>query len=86
MSIEDTLDRVVTFYKFVKITDKLLLRNKLQRLCSKLGIKGTILLANEGINGTVSASNEKLMEFVEYLMSDDRFNNIELKYSFSIKI
>ena len=45
---------VAALYKFVKLPDYETLVPRLKDQCDQLGIKGTLLLAEEGINGTVS--------------------------------
>ena len=51
---------VATLYKFVEINDLQSLRTEIQALCKENNAKGTILLAKEGINGTISAKIKKL--------------------------
>tara|TARA_B100000029_G_C17540654_1_gene946587 strand:+ start:909 stop:1868 length:960 start_codon:yes stop_codon:yes gene_type:complete len=86
MNSKNSSIQVVTFYKFVKINDRARLKENLESCCSELGIRGSILLANEGINGTVSSSKTNLNKFVNYLSEDNRFKNIEFKYSLSSKM
>ena len=45
---------VASLYKFVEIDDLSPLQDNLYAICNKNNIMGTILLANEGINGTIS--------------------------------
>ena len=45
---------VAALYKFVEIDDLLSLQSNLYEICEKNNIMGTILIANEGINGTIS--------------------------------
>ncbi|MDH3789263.1 MAG: hypothetical protein OES53_11945, partial [Xanthomonadales bacterium] len=45
---------VAAFYKFVALPDYRAVRESLQRRCEELGLLGSILLAEEGINGTIS--------------------------------
>lgn len=45
---------VAAFYRFVPLPDYRAMRSSLQQRCEDLGLLGTILLAEEGINGTVS--------------------------------
>ena len=47
----------------------------------KNNIMGTILIANEGINGTISGKNNEINQTISLLKSDKRFANIEIKYS-----
>ena len=51
---------VATLYKFVEIINLQTLRSEIQALCKENNAKGTILLAKEGINGTISAQNKEI--------------------------
>ena len=68
-------------YKFVEIDDLLSLQSNLYEICEKNNIMGTILIANEGINGTISGKNNEINQTISLLKSDKRFANIEIKYS-----
>lgn len=70
---------IVTFYKFVPIEDCPGLQRSLQRRCHDLNLKGTILLAQEGINATLAGSAATIHELMEWLTSDHRFANLPLK-------
>lgn len=70
---------VVTSYKFVKINNLEEVREKLKFLCNKYNIKGTILLANEGINFTLSAVLDDLEQFLIELNKISYFK--DLKYN-----
>ena len=72
---------VATLYKFVEISDLLSLQDNLYNICEENNIMGTILIADEGINGTISGKNNEIKETISSLTSDDRFSNIEIKYS-----
>jgi UPF0176 protein len=48
-----------------------------------LEIKGTLLLALEGLNGTVAGTQEAIDIFLKFLEDDGRFNNLEIKFSYS---
>lgn len=50
-------------------------------MCELLGIKGTILLASEGINGTIAGTNIAIKQLMEYLQQDLRLKNLEYKSS-----
>ena len=45
---------IVTFYQFKKIDDTSIIKNELADFCKFNKIKGTIILAEEGINGTIA--------------------------------
>ena len=72
---------VAALYKFVEIDDLLSLQSNLYEICVKNNIMGTILIANEGINGTISGKNNEINQTISLLKSDKRFANIEIKYS-----
>jgi UPF0176 protein len=59
--------RVLAFYKFVSVPDPDTLRDNLESAGERLQIKGTILLAEDGINGTIVGEQEALATFQELL-------------------
>lgn len=73
---------VAALYKFVKLPDYETLVPRLKTLCDELGIKGTLLLAEEGINGTVSGSRDGIDALRTFLDADGRFDNLSYKESF----
>lgn len=72
---------VAAMYKFVDLPDYRDLREPLLDTCHRLGIKGTLLLAAEGINGTVSGTREGIDQLLAYLRSDERLADLEHKES-----
>ena len=64
-----------TFYHFVKIEEYKKLQPVIQKFCDKSFIKGTILLASEGINGTLSANEKNIYGFHHFIKNDERFKN-----------
>jgi UPF0176 protein len=74
---------VAAFYKFVELPDCAELRGPLQQRCEDLGLLGTILLAQEGINGTVSGKPEKVRRLFERLREDPRFADLHYKESWA---
>jgi UPF0176 protein len=73
---------VATFYKFVQLTDYADKRNLLLSFCQERSIKGTILLAAEGINGTIWGTRQGIDEVLELLRSDSRLADLEHKESY----
>ena len=61
---------VATLYKFVSLGDVPQLREKLQDCCDEAGVYGTILLADEGINGTIAASVPAMTTLLTWLQND----------------
>lgn len=74
---------IIAFYKFVELADYIQLQPKILKFCKEQGIKGTILLAKEGINSTVSGSKEAITNLQEFLALDPRFYGMEYKKSFN---
>jgi UPF0176 protein len=76
---------VAALYQFVPLPDFRELKDPLHKLCLDLGIRGTLLLAQEGINGTVAGSHEAIdalmTELREGALFMGRLDNLELKFS-----
>ena len=77
---------IAAFYKFVSLPDFESLQEPIKAKASLLGIGGTLLLAGEGINGTVGGTQENLQEFLTYLRADSRFADLEHKESTATKL
>jgi UPF0176 protein len=77
--------RVAAFYQFAALPDFRELREPLRAVCAGLGLKGSVLLAHEGINGTLAGQPEAIAALVEELQSGalfgGRLDNLELKFS-----
>ncbi|WP_017937854.1 rhodanese-related sulfurtransferase [Zestomonas thermotolerans] len=73
---------VAALYKFVTLTDHVALREPLLQTMLANGIKGTLLLAEEGINGTVSGTREGIDSLLAWLKSDPRLADLEHKESY----
>ena len=82
-----TLDKYIisTFYKFLVLENYKELKIKFDKSLSKTNIKGTILLANEGINGTIAGSESDLKNFFLYMDKFSQFKDINPKFSSSNK-
>lgn len=63
-------------YKFISIRDKEALRKILLDLSTDLGLKGTILLSEEGINISLSGTSETISSFLVSLKADPRFSDM----------
>lgn len=73
---------IITFYEFKKIDDILNTKNELVHFCKFNKIKGTIILAEEGINGTIAGLFESIKKFESHLLGLG-FANYNPKYSYS---
>ncbi|MDX8536414.1 rhodanese-related sulfurtransferase [Mesorhizobium abyssinicae] len=73
--------RVAALYKFARLDGFEALRAPLAAFCCGRGIKGTLLLAHEGINGTVAGSEADIAALVGHLNSIEGLAGLEVKYS-----
>jgi UPF0176 protein len=77
--------KVAAFYQFASLPDFRDLREPLRALCRELELRGSVLLAHEGINGTLAGSPEAIDQFVAALHHGDlfggRLDHLELKFS-----
>ncbi|MGB1456311.1 rhodanese-related sulfurtransferase [Spongiibacter marinus] len=73
---------VAALYKFVSLPDFHELREPLLDHCLAQNIRGTLLLAEEGINGTVAGSREAIDSLLAYLKADPRLADLSHKESF----
>jgi UPF0176 protein len=76
---------VAALYKFVSLPDYKELQPLLIELGKKHNICGTLLLAKEGINGTVAGSREAIDALCAFFEKDSRFHDLEYKESTSSK-
>lgn len=72
---------VAAMYKFVDLPDFEALRPGLLAFCRRQSIKGTFLLASEGMNGTVAGSRGAIDRLLSYLRADPRLADLECKKS-----
>jgi UPF0176 protein len=76
---------VAAFYQFAALPDFRELREPLRAICSELGLKGSVLLACEGINGTLAGNPDAIGRLVAELrhgpLFEGRLDHLELKFS-----
>ena len=72
---------VAAFYRFVRLKGLEALRSRLESLAAGLGLKGTILLAEEGVNGGLCGAQEALDAFMEALCEDERLAGVPVRHS-----
>jgi UPF0176 protein len=77
--------KVAAFYQFAALPDFRELREPLRAICADLELKGSVLLAHEGVNGTLAGSADAIATLVEQLrhgdLFDGRLDKLELKFS-----
>ena len=72
---------IASFYKFIDWGDFQEKKPVLEKICRQNNIVGTILLAPEGINGTISGSQEEILTTIKKLKKDSRLSDLESKFS-----
>lgn len=72
---------VAALYRFARFEDFQSLREPLARLCEENGIKGTLLLAREGINGTIAGPAEGIAKVLEHVRSLPDCAELDVKMS-----
>ncbi|MDB0029970.1 rhodanese-related sulfurtransferase [Opitutales bacterium] len=72
---------VATFYQFANLPDCINWQRKLRTHCKKFNVLGTIILAEEGINGTVSSSAEGIKEILAFIRKEERFSQMPYRIS-----
>jgi UPF0176 protein len=75
------MSAVMTFYRFVDLADLPALQRALAGEAQALGLCGTVLLAEEGINGTLAGEQAALEAFREHLYARPAFAGMECKFS-----
>src|ERR1700743_1974815 len=77
--------QVAAFYQFASLPDFRELREPLRALCADLALRGSVLLAHEGIHGTIAGGAEAIDQFVAALSHGElfggRLDRLELKFS-----
>lgn len=71
--------RILLYYKFVPIEDHEAFAAEHLKFCKELGLKGRILVAPEGLNGTVSGTVEQTNKYMEEVKKDPRFADMVFK-------
>jgi UPF0176 protein len=73
----------IATYRFVSIDDPERVRDRLLPHANALGLKGTILLAHEGINMFLAGAETTVRTFLSILDDDERFADLDIKESWS---
>ena len=76
---------IAALYKFVELPDFAQLRDPLFAFCEQHEVKGTLLLAREGINGTIAGPEEGIRAVLAHLNADPRIAGLVHKESYADK-
>ena len=72
---------ILLYYKYTQIDNPRALMEAQKTLCTRLGMKGRIIVAEEGINGTIEGTKSACREYMETMKNDPRFADIHWKVS-----
>jgi UPF0176 protein len=75
---------VAALYRFARFADPNALQPLLLERATAGGIKGTILLAHEGINGTIAGSAEAIATLIAYICTLPDCAGLDVKYSYAV--
>lgn len=67
---------VVSFYKFADFPDHVEMRSPLRELCEELRVSGGIILAPEGINGSICGTRDSVQKVLEFIQADCRLKDL----------
>lgn len=72
---------VAALYQFTRFDDPAAFKDPLFALCEEVGVKGTLLLAHEGINGTIAGSENAIAQVLAHIRSMPGCGNLDAKFS-----
>lgn len=77
--------RILLYYKYVAIADPDAFVSEHRALCNEIGLKGRIIIAKEGINGTLSGTTQQTTAYMAAMHADARFSDMPFKVDCSDK-
>lgn len=75
------MHQIVLFYKYTPITNPKALMDAQRDLCTELDLKGRLIIATEGVNGTFEGTKENIGKYISAMKADARFADIHFKLS-----
>jgi UPF0176 protein len=75
--------KIAALYKFVNLKNVTKKRDHLEEVCKKQNILGTLILANEGINGTITGESEAVDLVLDEIKKWPEISRLDVKYSSS---
>lgn len=75
------MNKIILYYKFVKLSDPDMTMRWQRELCEKLGLKGRIIISAHGINGTVGGDLKKVKAYVKAMNLTIQFKGMQYKWS-----
>lgn len=71
--------KVIIFYRYVTIEAPQVLMERERAVCEVLGLTGRVIIAEEGINGTLEGTSESIAKYTAHILSDKRFKKMDIK-------
>ena len=75
--------KVAALYKFAQVAKPEDLQKKIKAKLNELNIYGTILIGDEGLNGTVSGKENNLIKALDFIIKIPGFYDLDIKHSAS---
>jgi len=75
------MKKIILFYKYATVQDVIKEQEAQKELCNVLNLKGRIILAHEGVNGTLCGSEQAITKYIKTMNDHPVFNAIEYKFS-----
>lgn len=75
------MQKVILYYKFVPLADPAMTMRWQKELCSRLNLKGRIIISQHGINGTLGGDIENLRQYKREMNASGTFRDIMYKWS-----
>lgn len=73
------MGRILLYYKYVEIQYPEAVAKWHRTICKELGLTGRVIIAHEGINGTLGGTQEATQTYMDELLKDERFQGIDFK-------
>lgn len=78
---EKGLEKIILYYKFVEVKDPTTAMHWQRELCTRLELKGRIIVSEHGINGTLGGKFENVKAYVKAMNAHPTFKGIDYKWS-----
>ena len=78
--------RVAALYRFAAIADPKAVRDRLQAACEAGGVRGTLLVALEGLNGTIAGPEPAIEALLAFIRTLPGFGDLDVKYAWTAEM
>lgn len=75
------MEKIILYYKFIPVADPTMTMRWQRELCTRLGLKGRIIIATHGINGTLGGPLDALRTYKQEMNKSGLFKGIQYKWS-----